>query len=673
MSWINMLPWYQWIALGLVPPLIFMLYFLKLKRTPVEVPSTYLWTKTVEDLHVNSIWQRLRKNILLLLQLLAVLMLILSCWRPGYEGKKLAGDRFIFLVDQSASMSATDTESGISRLDEAKKQIYTLIDRMKSSDAAMVISFSDSAQVVQSYTTRKAMLKRKVKTIEQTERGSDMEEALLNASGLANPGRTSDRQSQIDVQVAESVPAKMFVFSDGAVKKIANFNLGVLTPEYRPMGGLDMERPSNIGITAFSINDQIEGGGQVQVFARIQNSGEEDKEVSVSMYVGDDLKDARKVTVPRLGGIAQNFNLTAFLPGLEQATPIKLQIEEKDLYMQDNIAHCVLNPPRISRILVVSDFNRSDAPYSYLRLALNTAWTKKLSQIDYEDRKFLETEKYKENAALGTYDLILYDQCAPKEMPIANTVFWGELPPSDKWTKVEDLETAPLVDQDSSHPLMHGVVMGNVHILTSKVIKGPQGSSDLLLASDGAIMAIAPRGGFEDLVIGFPLVEVRENGDVSNNTNWTHESFPLFMQNMTATMASSARFSATKTNSPGDLVKIRPQYPYAAIDVKSPAGKKTTIKARADNSFVFTRTQKSGVYEVYEKGASEFEQLFAVNLLDRLESDLTVRDKLNIGYEEVVGTSKLEPARKDFWPWLVIAALVFISIEWYIYNRRVLI
>ncbi len=673
MSWIDMLPWYQWIALGLVPPLIFMLYFLKLKRTPVEVPSTYLWTKTVEDLHVNSIWQKLRKNILLLLQLLAVLMLILSCLRPGYEGKKLAGDRFIFLVDQSASMSATDTESGISRLEEAKKQIYTLIDRMKSSDAAMVISFSDSAQVVQSYTTRKAMLKRKVKTIQQTERGSDMEEALLNASGLANPGRTSDRQSQTDVQVAESVPAKMFVFSDGAVKKISNFNLGVLTPEYRPMGGIDMERPSNIGITAFSINDQIEGGGQVQVFARIQNSGEEDKEVSVSMYVGDDLKDARKITVPRLGGIAQNFNLTAFLPGLEQATPIKLQIEEKDLYMQDNIAHCVLNPPRISRILVVSDFNRSDAPYSYLRLALNTGWAKKLSQIDYEDRKFLETEKYKENAALGTYDLILYDQCAPKEMPIANTVFWGELPPSDKWTKVEDLETAPLVDQDGSHPLMHGVVMGNVHILTSKVIKGPQGSSELLLASDGAIMAIAPRGGFEDLVIGFPLVEVRENGDVSNNTNWTHESFPLFMQNMTATMASAARFSATKTNSPGDLVKIRPQYPYPAIDVKAPSGKKTTIKARADNSFVFTRTQKSGVYEVYEKGASEFEQLFAVNLLDRLESDLTVRDKLNIGYEEVVGTSKLEPARKDFWPWLVIAALIFISIEWYIYNRRVLI
>ncbi|MFK7766965.1 MAG: BatA and WFA domain-containing protein [Mariniblastus sp.] len=671
MNWINMLPWYQWVVLGLVPPLIFMLYFLKLKRIPVEVPSTYLWIKTVEDLHVNSIWQKLRKNILLLLQLLAALMLLVSCLSPGCEGTKLSGNRFIFLVDQSASMSATDTESGISRLDESKKQIYTLIDRMSSTDAAMVISFSDSAQVVQSYTTRKAILKRKVKSIPQTERGSDMKEALLNASGLANPGRTSDRNSKTDVQVAESVPAKMFIFSDGAVKKIPTFNLGVLTPEYRPIGGL--EPPTNIGITAFSINDQIDGGGQVQVFARIQNSGMEDKEVGISMFVGGDLKDARQITVPGLGGVAQNFDVTAFIPGLEKATPIKLQIDDKDIYMQDNVAHCVLNPPRISRILVVSDFNRMDAAFSYLRLALNTGWSKKLSQIEYEDRDFLKDPKFKENAALGTYDLVIFDQCSPEEMPLSNTVFWGALPPGDRWKSLEDLETAPVVDSDASHPLMFGVVMGNVHILTAQTLEGPQGSVPLVSSPTGSIMSIAPRGGFEDLVIGFPLVEVTESGDVSNNTNWTHESFPLFMQNMMATMASTARFNATKTNSPGALVKIRPQFPYPAIDVKTPEGRKTTVKARSDNSFVFTQTAKSGIYEVFEKGADEAEQLFAVNLLDRTESDLAVREKLNLGYEEVLGTTSSEPARKDFWPWLVLAALIFITVEWYIYNRRVFI
>ena len=67
-------PW-QWFVLLLVPPAIILLYFLKLKRQPLEVPSTYLWHRTIEDLHVNSLWQRLRRSILLLLQLLLVLLL----------------------------------------------------------------------------------------------------------------------------------------------------------------------------------------------------------------------------------------------------------------------------------------------------------------------------------------------------------------------------------------------------------------------------------------------------------------------------------------------------------------------------------------------------------------------------------------------------------------------
>ncbi|MFM7741382.1 MAG: BatA domain-containing protein, partial [Planctomycetota bacterium] len=79
MSWLNMLlPW-QWAILGLLPALLVALYFLKLRRQPLAVPSTYLWTKTLEDLHVNSLWQRLRQSLLLWLQLLLALLVILAC------------------------------------------------------------------------------------------------------------------------------------------------------------------------------------------------------------------------------------------------------------------------------------------------------------------------------------------------------------------------------------------------------------------------------------------------------------------------------------------------------------------------------------------------------------------------------------------------------------------
>ena len=59
----------------------------------------------------------------------------------------LTGNRFIFLVDNSASMQATDVQP--SRLDEAKRRAGELIDQMSSGDVAMIISFSDTARVEQ--------------------------------------------------------------------------------------------------------------------------------------------------------------------------------------------------------------------------------------------------------------------------------------------------------------------------------------------------------------------------------------------------------------------------------------------------------------------------------------------------------------------------------------------
>src|SRR5437764_13319894 len=75
-------PWWGALLLFLVPPLLILLYFLKLKRKPLAVPSTFLWRKSIEDLHVNSLFQWLRQNVLLLLQLLAVLMMLYGLLAP---------------------------------------------------------------------------------------------------------------------------------------------------------------------------------------------------------------------------------------------------------------------------------------------------------------------------------------------------------------------------------------------------------------------------------------------------------------------------------------------------------------------------------------------------------------------------------------------------------------
>src|SRR5947209_11872204 len=97
-------PWWAGLLLLLVPVLIVLLYFLKLKRKPLQVPSTFLWRKSIEDLHVNSLFQWLRENVLLLLQILTVLFLIYGVLSFQVHGRENESRHYILIIDNSASM-----------------------------------------------------------------------------------------------------------------------------------------------------------------------------------------------------------------------------------------------------------------------------------------------------------------------------------------------------------------------------------------------------------------------------------------------------------------------------------------------------------------------------------------------------------------------------------------
>jgi hypothetical protein len=218
-----------WALMGLVPLAIFALYFLKLKRQPLEVPSTYLWTKVIEDLHVNSLWQRLRKSLLLFLQLLLVALAILAVLRPGWQGESLKGQQFIFLIDRSASMSAKDADGG-TRLDAAKKRVEDLIEQLESDMAAMVIAFDSEPDVVQEFTNNHRLLEDAVKRIRPTAKATNIRGALELADGFANPERVSLGQGEAEVQATEQKPVELYIFSDGRFGPVDGFSLGNLRP-----------------------------------------------------------------------------------------------------------------------------------------------------------------------------------------------------------------------------------------------------------------------------------------------------------------------------------------------------------------------------------------------------------------------------------------------------------
>ena len=70
MSWIA--PVMFWFLL--LVPAVLLLWFLKIRRTETVVPSTVLWIRALQDERVRSPFQKLIRNLVLLLQLLAVIL-----------------------------------------------------------------------------------------------------------------------------------------------------------------------------------------------------------------------------------------------------------------------------------------------------------------------------------------------------------------------------------------------------------------------------------------------------------------------------------------------------------------------------------------------------------------------------------------------------------------------
>src|SRR3954447_9162320 len=123
MSWFSnfLSPLTGIIAAAIAVPALLVLYFLKLRRRELPVSSTLLWKKAIQDLQVNAPFQRLRRNLLLILQMLLLCLLILALARPVTFYQPGAGKNTVILIDRSASMSANDV-NGKSRLEEAKRR-----------------------------------------------------------------------------------------------------------------------------------------------------------------------------------------------------------------------------------------------------------------------------------------------------------------------------------------------------------------------------------------------------------------------------------------------------------------------------------------------------------------------------------------------------------------------
>ncbi len=686
------------VALFGVPPLIILLYFLRLKRKPQAVSSTFLWKKSVEDLHVNRLMQWLRRNFLLLLQVFAALMMIYGVLGPRLHGSVLGGRHYIILIDNSASMTATDVAP--SRLAWARAEAIKEIDAATDADIGMVIAFSDKAEIRQSYTANRGELRAAVNAVQPTQRPTKIDEALNLAASLANPARSTDDAAAAPANPepgkertyvgVEGMQADVHLYSDGQFPPVPDFALANLNLTYHVPPVADPANPDNVAVLKFDAERDTVDPTKVIARAVLRNYRNAPADVRprlevlaggtrlMASYDDDDTVRAGKRTP--LPARAEKPDLVFTVPDVAENADLVLHLKLEnaaDAFPLDDEAWVTLGVVRKARVLVVGPGN---PPVRHL---LDGASMKRLADVSYLPASVLNSADPKEYLAPardGKFDLVIYDRCGPATpelMPAANTLFVGHPPPpivlgATPGPNVATPAVGPTVrGWSGKHPVMRNLMaLDEIDVRDAlRLPELPPRSQRLIEGSDNLVLLAAiPRSAYTDLVLAFPIF----TPDGKWNTLWPLQlSFPLFLRNVVLAMGNVRDASTEEATRPGQVKPLRLGN-VAKVRVSPPAGATVPLERGSRPDFLVTGTDSVGVYTARwdEPSGGEAVRRFAVNLYDPLESDLAVKSEVKIGNATVAaGRPRKQP--RDLWKLPVLLGFLALAAEWWFYNRRV--
>src|SRR5438270_13060338 len=131
-----------WATLA-IPIVIF--YILKIRQRRVPVSTTLFWREIFEEKQPRSLWEYLRHLLSLLVQVALLCLLVFALTEPFFKWQLLEAKRVVLVVDNSASMNATDVSP--TRLAKAKDEGRRIIDGLRFRDEMAIIAAGTQPQV----------------------------------------------------------------------------------------------------------------------------------------------------------------------------------------------------------------------------------------------------------------------------------------------------------------------------------------------------------------------------------------------------------------------------------------------------------------------------------------------------------------------------------------------
>ncbi len=608
--------------LALAIPIV-ILYMLKLRRREVEVSSTLLWQMLLRDREANAPWQRLRRNLLLLLQLLLLAALVLALARPFWPVPTIATGTLVVLLDGSASMNAADAAGGGTRFEAARAAVRQLIDGLGPDGNMSLILVGQQPAVLVPTTSSKDALRDGLAQAQPAQTPADWEAAVALAAGAVRAGEADD--------------SIVVIISDGGLP-------GGLPPmptevRYVPIGASG----DNLAIEALALRP---AAGGPQLFASIANYGAAERVVIISFYLDGQLFTAEEVTVPP-GGTATVVRDE--LPAAAAVYQARLSLPasaaddaQLDYLPLDDTAYALYQPPSAGRVLLVTPGNIF-LEQVFAALSTNLG----LSPFRLKAGQPLPAEDF---------DLYVFDGVISGTLPVGAEVLLVN-PSSNELFDVGGTYTTTTPVRVLPDPLTQFVDWSGVHLLQASDIALPPWARPLVQTDTGPLVFAGEQGGRRVAVLAFDL----HDSDLPLQV-----TFPVLMANLLGYLSPSQAFAAGEGLRPGEVLTIKPAGGDEVVTIEDPAGEQFTAAA-TEAGVIFAQTNRLGLYTV--RTNQGVLGRFAVNLFDPAESAIAPADTIRIGRADVAAAAREAQGEFEFWPWLAALAFALLLLEWWVYHR----
>ena len=550
-------PWGFFALIGI--PIIILMYLLKQKYKEQTVSSLFLWKKAESYSMAQQPWQKLKKNLLMILQIIFVLLLAAALANPYIMGITETSHT-VFALDCSLSMQAKDAEEGKSRLEQAVSEIKKQIEQASPNEKFSIVFLKDTPEIVLSSSNDKKALLKQVENVKATNGGVNWQ----NSKEL--------------LQIAGAENARMIVFTD----------------QYQELlQGMDIEQivlGKNSENTAITLLSHSQGENGWQVLAKINYFGEDSISKTVNLFCDGKAFDRKQITIE--GGKSKDVIFTE-IP--QQTEHIMATLTPEDVLQADDRAYDASFSQTKKKVLLVSEQN---------------IFLEKVYRL-LPDVELYKTDT-KNIEQLKGYSLYIFDGVIPRTLPDDGFfVFWN-MPYENNilYMGAEQKIDKPATTQGYGNMTLAETLTFDIE--KSKSFDVPMWASTILQANEKPLAIAGEQNGKKVAIFAF---------DIHDTDLPLQKEFPIFIYNLQNWFFAQNIQQSLQSIVSGQVLEISLLPETKQASVLLPDEKSVNI-APPFPPLPFTDTEQTGIYTLIQKNETQQENAFAVNAKTEGESDL---------------------------------------------------